>query len=102
LEKLPEITMFIAGFEKMTHPYGDEYTGLQFLKNEVQSAGEENKPVFLEEVYYNDPEAHRQVMQAWSDLHLNIRFIMQWPVLWGAIKNNFSVLYPADYSAYLP
>ena len=81
--------------------YGNEYEGLQFLKNELQSAGEDKKPVFMEEVYYNDPEAHREVMQARSDLQLNIRFIMQWPEQRGAISNNFSVQFPADYSAYL-
>ena len=81
--------------------YGDEYGGLQFLKSELMSAGEENKPVFMEEAYYNDPEANQQIKQARIDFHLNIRFIMQWPVQRGAVQNNFSMNFPADYSAYL-
>ncbi len=81
--------------------YGDEYAGLQWLQTELQAAGDGNKPVFMEEAYYNDPEADQEIRQARSDLHLNIRFIMQWPVARYAFQPNFSVQFPADYSAYL-
>jgi hypothetical protein len=81
--------------------YGDEYAGLQYLKTVLQSVGDGNKPVFMEEAYYNDPEADQQIRQARSDLHMNIRFIMQWPVGRYAFQPNFSVQYPSDYSAYL-
>jgi hypothetical protein len=81
--------------------YGDEFNNLTYLKNELQSAGEQNKPVFMEEVYYNDPDSYQQVIQARSALHMNIRFIMQWPWQRGAIQHDFSVQYASDYSAYL-
>jgi hypothetical protein len=81
--------------------YGDEFAGLAYLQNVLQSVGDQNKPVFMEEAYYNDPEAYQQIMQARSALHLNLKFIMQWPEQRGAVQQNFSVQYPADYSAYL-
>jgi hypothetical protein len=81
--------------------YGDEFAGLAYLQNVLQAAGDQNKPVFMEEAYYNDQDAHLQIMQARSALHLNLKFIMQWPVARGAIQPNFSVQFPADYSAYL-
>ncbi len=81
--------------------YGDEYAGLQYLQNVLQSAGDGNKPVFIEEAYYNDLEADQEIRQARSDLHMNIRFIMQWPVARYAFQPGFSVQFPSDYSAYL-
>jgi hypothetical protein len=81
--------------------YGDEFNSLTYLQNELQLAGEQNKPVFMEEAYYNDPESYQQILQARSALHMNIRFIMQWPWQRGAVQANFSVQFPADYSAYL-
>ena len=81
--------------------YGDEFGGLQFLQSELQAAGDGNKPVFMEEAYYNDQVADYEIKQARSALHMNILFIMQWPEQRGAIQQNFSVQYPADYSAYL-
>ncbi len=82
--------------------YGDEFASLTYLQNELQLAGEQNKPVFMEEAYYDDPQSYQQIVQARSALHMNIRFIMQWPWQRGAIQSNFSVQFPADYSAYLP
>jgi hypothetical protein len=41
------------------------------------------------------------VIQARLALHLKIRFIMQWPVIRAPNQDNFSVDFPADYSAYL-
>ena len=67
----------------------------------LQAAGDGNKPVFMEEAYYNDQVADMEIKQARSVLHMNIRFIMQWPEQRGAVQQNFSVQFPADYSAYL-
>ena len=81
--------------------YGDEFNSLTYLQNELQLAGEQNKPVFMEEAYYDDPQSYQQIIQARAALHMNIRFIMQWPWQRGAVQHDFSVQYPADYSAYL-
>jgi hypothetical protein len=81
--------------------YGDEFNALSELKSELDGAGEGKKPVFIEEAYYDDTQAHEQIMQARQSLNMNIKWIMQWPEQRGAYQDNFSVQYPADYSNYL-
>jgi hypothetical protein len=81
--------------------YGDEYNTFAYLKNEMIAAGESQKPVYAEEVFYNDPLSFSQILLARSMLPLNIRFIIQWPLERGATQSNFSIQYPADYSAYI-
>jgi hypothetical protein len=81
--------------------YGDEYNSLAKFKSELDGVGEGKKPVFIEEAFYNDEEAHQEIMQARQTLQMNIKWIMQWPEQRGAYQNNFSVQFPADYSNYL-
>ncbi len=81
--------------------YGDELAAYTELQSELKDAGEETKPVFSEEVYYNDLDADYQIRQARTTLKLNIKWIMQWPVARWAVQNGFSVQYPANYDAYL-
>lgn len=81
--------------------YSDEYYALSELKSELDAAGEGKKPVFMEEAFYDDVQAHDQIMQARQAFDINIKWIMQWPLQRGATQNNFSIQYPADYGNYL-
>jgi hypothetical protein len=65
------------------------------------AAGDNNRPVYIEEAYYNDSTANTQIRQARKMLPMDIRFIIQWPLArnWGEM--GFSVQFPAEYSAYL-
>ena len=81
--------------------YGDEYSALQEFQTELDVAGESKKTVFMEEAFYDDEDAHQQVLLARQNLNMHIKWIMQWPEQRGAYQNNFSVQYPADYSNYL-
>ncbi|PWT76929.1 MAG: hypothetical protein C5B59_05350 [Bacteroidetes bacterium] len=81
--------------------YGDELAGYTELYNEMKSVGEDKKPVFAEEAFYDDALSDFQIRQARSTLNWNIKWIMQWPEQRYAIQNNFSVQFPADYSNYL-
>lgn len=78
--------------------WGDEYALLQQASRELQKAGEADRPVIIQEVWYNDPQSARAIARARESLELNLRYIMQWPG--SRAKGHLSEHYPADYSAY--
>ncbi len=80
--------------------YGDEFNTYTYLKSEMDAAGETSKPVIANEVYYNDPITYGQLLDVRAQLHLNIKFLLQWPLRRGDPGNVFAVQYPADFSAY--
>jgi hypothetical protein len=81
--------------------YGDEFNRLAYLKSELEAAGDVSKPLIAQEVYYNDPETFSEIIESRNILHLNIKYLLQWPLARGATQSNFSVQYPAEFSAYL-
>jgi len=83
--------------------YGDELKTLTYVRSELLSAGpdELKKPIIILEDYYNDAQSAEEILQARSQLMLNITMVFQWPLARGAKQAHFSLDYPADYSAYL-
>src|SRR5262249_41244949 len=77
--------------------YGDEFNRLAYLKSELQAAGDISKPLIAQEVYYNDPETFSEIIESRNVLHLNIKYLLQWPLARGATQRNFSVQYPAEF-----
>lgn len=63
--------------------YGDEYNTLQYLSDELASRGEQQKPIVIQEAYYNDAQAAQNFRLAKQNLGLNITHVMQWPVARG-------------------
>lgn len=80
--------------------YGDEFNTFSYLKSEMETAGETSKPIIANEVYYNDPITYNQLVEVRSQLQLNIKFLLQWPLRRGDPGNVFAAQYPADFSAY--
>ncbi len=83
--------------------YGDELRTLTYVRNELLSAGSDElkKPIIILEDFYDDAQSAKEILQARSQLMLNIRTVLQWPLARGARQAHFSIDYPADYSAYL-
>ena len=83
--------------------YGDELKTLTYVRGELLNAGpdELKKPIIILEDYYNDAQSAKEILQARSQLMLNITMALQWPLARGARQPHFSMDYPADYSAYL-
>ncbi len=80
--------------------YGNEFWNYSYLKDELAAAGEDKKPIVANEVYYNDTETYSQLLQVRSVLHLNIKFLLQWPLRRGTPVYVFPGDFPADFSAY--
>ncbi len=80
--------------------YGDEFNTFSYLKSEMDATGETSKPVLANEVYYNDPITYGQLLDVRSQLHLNIKFLLQWPLRRSDPGNFFAAQYPADFSVY--
>jgi hypothetical protein len=79
--------------------YGDEFNTYSYLLAEMEAAGETSKPVIANEVYYNDPVTYNQILQVRAQLHMNIKFLLQWPL--SRDKPGYMcAVYPADFSAY--
>lgn len=79
----------------------DEGMELGYLAQELAAAGESNKPIIVQETYYNDALANARIRQAAAENHLKLVAIFQWPWARGATFPHFSVNYPAEYAAYL-
>jgi hypothetical protein len=79
--------------------YGDEFATYSWIKSEMDAAGETKKPIIANEVYYNDSITYSQLLDVRAQLHLNIKFLLEWPLSRdkpGYICVNF----PGDFSAY--
>lgn len=82
--------------------YGNERASLNFLFQELAAAGEAEKPVILQEVYYNDPQTASEIDQARRDWPINLRYLLQWPIRRSTKQPHFSVHFPAAFDAYSP
>lgn len=51
---------------------------LDSLYTEIQTTGEANKPIIIQETYFTDSRAFNEIMEVKNRLGLNIRTIMQW------------------------
>ncbi len=79
--------------------YGDEFNTYSYLKAEMDLAGETSKPIIANEVYYNDPVTYSQLLDVRAQLHLNIKFLLEWPL--SRDKPGYiCVQFPGDFSAY--
>lgn len=80
--------------------YGDEFDKLKMVRDEMRIAGEHLKPVIVQEAYYNDFLASEEILRAFGELGLHIRYVMQWP--WRRYSGNphFNVDYPEEFVAY--
>ena len=107
------LTSLIADFDAVgTRPnvyaddiYDNELEALASFYQALAAAHEQHKLVIFNEGYYNDSITAAAIKRARNELHMNIRFIMQWP--WGRNTQPsgsfgccFSVDYAAEYSAY--
>jgi hypothetical protein len=79
--------------------YGDELATYSYLKQEIDAAGESSKPIIANEVYYNDSLTYSQLLEVRSQLHMNIKFLLEWP-LSRAKPGYICVNFPGDFSAY--
>lgn len=79
--------------------YGDEFDTYSYLKAEMDLAGETSKPIIANEVYYNDPITYSQLLDVRAQLHLNIKFLLEWPL--SRDKPGYTCAqFPGDFSAY--
>ncbi len=68
---------------------------LEALYKEMKAAGEQNKPLTIQETYYNDVLAYDQILAAKNQLGINIHTIMQWQMVRGDLTTwNIGQLYP--------
>lgn len=81
--------------------YGDEYNTLAYLREELQSRGEQAKPIIIQEAYYNDAQSAQNFRLARQFLGLNILYVMQWQNVRGSGIPHFSVHWPEQYSNYV-
>lgn len=81
--------------------YGDETNTMAYLAAELSAAGEQGKPVLVQETFYNDAVANAGLRSAAAAHGLDLLSILQWPEARGATTAHFSMNYPAEYGAYL-
>ena len=67
---------------------------------EFRGAGIDRPRVIIQETYYNDPTALRELQRAQKDHGLEFLYLMQWPCVRDYPVPHFSVDFPAEYDAY--
>lgn len=98
-----------AGYRPYAYAF-DIYPGTQWvrdyrdffrqLRRQLDDLGERDKPIIIQEALYNDSLFAAAVRYARRELHLDIRYVMQWPA--SDPSRHYTVRYPRDYSYYLP
>lgn len=63
--------------------------------------GEQDKPVYVQETFYNDAEAYAQIKQAVSESGLNFKGIFQWPKVRDHDPRDFPDVFPKRFDNYL-
>jgi hypothetical protein len=81
--------------------YGDETNTMNYLASELTAAGDQGKPIVVQETFYNDAQANTGLRGGAAAHGLDLRSIFQWPMARGATTQHFSMNYPAEYSAFL-
>ena len=81
--------------------YGFEYVALTGVQNELVSAGETGKPIFLQETFYNDPQVATDVRRAVQETGMNLAGVYQWPIVRGTDPHSqFYDLFPRAFDNY--
>jgi hypothetical protein len=84
--------------------YGDgalgTYNTLKSVYDELRAFGEAEKPVLIQETYYDDKITAAEIMRAKECLGLKVRAIMQWQIVRGDISTRISpqAVPPSSYS----
>ncbi len=73
---------------------------LEWIAADLKKTGELQKSVLIQEANYNDLNSYSQFLRSKSELGLNIRAIMQWP-LFANNTTHFDLDFPEDYTNYL-
>lgn len=90
------------GFDKDATPnIYTEYEFLDYIQDEIHAAEESDKPIIIQESFYNDYVAMLNFWNARNVLNLNIRAIYQWPTYRKEEKKNYYEEFSPEYSAYL-
>lgn len=74
---------------------------LSAAHDELSRAGEADKPITIQETFYNDAIANGEIRRAAESLGFTLRTLMQWPMARGAATPHFSMHYPPLYDAFL-
>ena len=75
---------------------------LQWITTELTTKGEGQKPVFLQETYFNSETMRTLIKKAHDQNGLKVQYVFQWPFQFGTVSasNNVNDLSPFNY--YLP
>lgn len=67
----------------------------------LNSYGEQDKPVYVQETFYNDAEAYAQIKQAVAESGANFKGISQWPKMRDRDPHDFPDVFPKRFDNYL-
>jgi hypothetical protein len=81
--------------------YGDETNTMAYLASELKAAGEQGKPIVVQETFYNDAQANSGLRGGATAQGLDLRAMFQWPSARGSATAHFSMNYPSEYGAFL-
>ena len=77
--------------------YDDIFRKLAFVRDELAVYGQTNKPIMLEETYYDDAQNLLEVDAARKLLGLNILYVNHWPLSRDFLAPHYTEDYPRDY-----
>jgi len=81
--------------------YGFSYDDLASLVPVLKRYGEQAKPVYIQECFYNDAESYSNALRVVMDTGLNLQGIFQWDIIRDQDTHYFPDVYPKRYDNYL-
>jgi hypothetical protein len=76
--------------------------GFEDVLSELKANGESQKPIVIQETFYNDRAFVEKIFEAANKYGFRIRTIMQWPKSFDSDDVEYSEVFPAAYSNNLP
>jgi hypothetical protein len=81
--------------------YGSEYSSLTTAASVLQAEGEIEKPVYIQETFYNDATSYADIKRAVTETNLNFQCIFQWNVLRDQDPHVFPDVFPRRFDNFL-